>query len=119
MKNKQPPAIHVLVVEDDDDERELLAMLLQRQGMGVRMAASVGDALDALECRRFDVVLADYNLPDGTGTEMLREAKRRAILNGAKAVLCTAQSYPMRDPDVGLLRKPLDLRRLLSEACGA
>jgi DNA-binding response OmpR family regulator len=109
----------ILVIEDDTDERELLGALLSAQGFVLSLAASVTEALAAFGANHFCMVLADYNLPDGTGTGLLREAKRRGLLNGAVLYLCTAEMFAKPDAGVGLLRKPIDLRALMLAANAA
>jgi signal transduction histidine kinase/CheY-like chemotaxis protein len=51
--------VRVLVVDQDADGRDLLRTLLQRCGAAVQTVASVGDALEALEAWRPDVLVTD------------------------------------------------------------
>jgi len=75
----------VLIVEDDPEVRDLLALVLRDEGHRV-MTASDGPAALELVARgtiRPDIVLADYNLPDGMdGIEVaarLRADLRREV----------------------------------------
>jgi len=60
----------LLVVDDDDDLRELLVTGLGAQGYDVVGCASAEKALAALVDQRFDVILADLNLPGMNGIEL-------------------------------------------------
>jgi len=56
----------VLVVEDGLDLREILELTLSNAGFTVIVAASASDALARVkELPHLDLVLADFNLPDG------------------------------------------------------
>jgi two-component system CheB/CheR fusion protein len=66
----------ILVIEDDPDVRELLTLVLEREGHDVWTATDGAAALDLVAQRslRPEIILADYNLPGGmTG---LRAAAR-------------------------------------------
>src|SRR5437667_11913011 len=80
----------ILVVEDNDDVRQMMAVALQSQGHIVEEAADAGQALDRLRAGRFDVVLADYELPDQTGATMLSEASQSGVIGRATALIVTA-----------------------------
>ena len=66
---------------------------LSLQGSGFRVigeAATSAEALELVERRRPDVLLVDYNLPDGVGAELIRELRRRGVV--APALLMTAHA---------------------------
>lgn len=109
----------VLCVEDDEDARALLVLLFSRRGYAVSSSACLAEALDLLESHGFALILADYNLPDGTGTDLFREATRRGLVNDTVLYLVTAQQYPVRDEGVGLVHKPAALDELLEIAARA
>ena len=75
----------VLIVEDDPDVRDLLELLLQDEGHHVIAARDGRTALDLVSHGTLgpDIVLADYNLPNGMNgleiTVALREKFRRDI----------------------------------------
>ena len=81
------------------------------------MAANVREALVVLGDLRCDVLVSDIGLPDGSGLELLAEAKRRQPWK--KTVALTAHAQP--EKDLGLrsgfdayLMKPFDFDRLRS-----
>jgi two-component system, NtrC family, response regulator PilR len=66
----------VLVVEDEKDLVTTYERLLRRQGCSVVAVGTVHDGLAALDSRRFALVIADLRLPDGTGLDVVRSARR-------------------------------------------
>ena len=54
------------------------------------VASSARDALELVPRRRADVILVDYRLPDGLGTELVRELRRLGVTT--PAVVMTARA---------------------------
>jgi len=71
-----PP--RVLVVDDERSMRELLSIVLRRDGYEVLVAEDGAGALDVLGRTRVDVLITDIRMPAMNGVELLREAKRIA-----------------------------------------
>ena len=67
----------VLLVEDDEDGAMLMTMTLEREGAEVHHAASLAAALDALAGEGFEVLVADLELPDGTGVDLLTRCREQ------------------------------------------
>jgi signal transduction histidine kinase/ActR/RegA family two-component response regulator len=61
-----PPldGLRVLVLDQDREGRELLRAILQQRGAAVRTVSTVGDALEALESWRPDVLVSDGCSPE-------------------------------------------------------
>jgi len=70
-------ALHVLLVEDSVDAAETMKMVLEAYGWRVTHAASCSAALETARRDRFDVVLTDLGLPDGSGIEVGRQLSAR------------------------------------------
>ena len=67
----------ILVVEDEEGMREILELMLERMGYGVRLAPNGKSALTILEKNRFDLLLCDIRLGDITGLEVLKVARQK------------------------------------------
>ncbi len=61
----------VLIVDDEPDIRELLAMTLAKMDLQCVTAADVAEAKKCLREHTFFLCLADMNLPDGDGLELV------------------------------------------------
>lgn len=83
--------VTVLLVEDDSMVRGWVRLALE--GSEFRLAGEAGTAAEALELvsrRRPALLLVDYRLPDGRGTELVRDLRRGG--SSAPAVLMTANA---------------------------
>ena len=65
----------VLVVDDEADARDALVSLLERYGAEVRPAASVAEAMAALETDLPDVLISDLGMPGEDGYELIRRVR--------------------------------------------
>ncbi|HYM06100.1 MAG TPA: response regulator [Terriglobales bacterium] len=124
----QKPRLRVLFVEDNTADVELSCAQLEMAGF--RVEADVVDSAAAFEERvvskQYDIILADYQLPNwtGLGTIPILQRHKRVIpvimvsgsLGDEKAVACVksgAVDYVLKD---ALERLPLTVRRVLSDA---
>jgi signal transduction histidine kinase len=105
----------ILLVEDHADTSRLMARLLRGYGYDVRIANTQAAALQAAGEERFDCIISDIGLPDGSGLELMRQIKGR---HGVKGIALSG--YGMEDDvrksrDAGFdehLTKPVNLDRL-------
>ena len=72
--DRRPPRI--LVVDDERSMRELLAIVLRREGYEVLLAESGRAAVDLLEHEPVDLLISDIKMPDLSGVDVLRAAKK-------------------------------------------
>ena len=72
----------VLLVEDHLDTRQIMTRLLKRFGCVVVSAGTVAEALELAAAQTFDVLISDVGLPDGSGTDLMRELKSKYGLRG-------------------------------------
>src|SRR3989449_5669322 len=66
----------ILVVDDERSMRELLAIVLRREGYEVLLAENGRSAVEALEREPVDLLISDIKMPDMSGVDVLRAAKR-------------------------------------------
>jgi two-component system response regulator PilR (NtrC family) len=71
---RRPPRI--LVVDDERSMRELLAIVLRREGYEVLLADNGRTAIDLLEKEPVDLLISDIKMPDLSGVDVLRAAKQ-------------------------------------------
>jgi two-component system, NtrC family, response regulator PilR len=65
----------ILVVDDERSMREMLQIVLRRDGYEVVLAENGKEAVKQLHDEPFDLLLSDIRMPDITGVEVLRAAK--------------------------------------------
>ncbi|MBI2876081.1 MAG: response regulator [Candidatus Tectomicrobia bacterium] len=68
----------ILVVDDEKNTREALFYILTAASYQVETASDGAQALGILQRQSFDLVITDIKMPNETGIEILREAKKRA-----------------------------------------
>jgi two-component system, NtrC family, response regulator PilR len=66
----------ILVVDDERSMRELLAIVLRREGYEVLLAENGKSAIATLEHEPVDILISDIKMPDLSGVDVLRAAKR-------------------------------------------
>src|SRR2546429_1619596 len=69
-------APRILVVDDERSMRELLAIVLRREGYEVLLAENGKSAVATLERESVDLLISDIKMPDLSGVEVLRAAKQ-------------------------------------------
>jgi len=72
--DRRPPRI--LVVDDERSMREMLQIVLRREGYEVLLAENGRAAIDLLEREPVDILISDIKMPDLSGVDVLRAAKR-------------------------------------------
>jgi two-component system response regulator PilR (NtrC family) len=78
----------ILVVDDEPSMREMLRIVLRRDGYDVAVAANGTEAVDALGHEPVDLLISDIRMPDISGVDVLRAAKE--INRDIVAIMMTA-----------------------------
>ena len=106
----------ILVVDDDAQLREVVVCWLTSDGYIVEEVASVTEALAFVKAYTYDIVLLDWELPDGEGLTVCKYIRSHAA-NTAVLFLTGRNAIP--DKEMGLdsgaddyLTKPFDMREL-------
>lgn len=108
--------MRVLMVEDAVDLAEATHGQFAQNGIACDLAFSIADAQGFLDVQRYDALVLDINLPDGSGTELLQTLRRQG--NMAPVLMLTAQfsvddkvsAFSLGADDY--LVKPFDYREL-------
>jgi len=64
--------LDIALAEDNPTNQKVLSLVLHRAGHRVRLAGNGEELLDLLEARRFDLVVADIQMPEMSGIEALK-----------------------------------------------
>lgn len=67
--------MHIGIAEDDPDQQDLLRLWLEGAQHSVAAYGTVAQYIEALKRERFDMLLIDWMLPDGTGADLLQWAR--------------------------------------------
>jgi two-component system, chemotaxis family, chemotaxis protein CheY len=86
----------ILVVEDFASIRTFVCETLSRKGYETIGAADSKEAMAILNEKRghIDLVLTDYNMPDGTGYELLKKIKSNPATAKIPVIFLTTESNP-------------------------
>ncbi|MDK3018899.1 response regulator [Pseudodonghicola flavimaris] len=108
--------MRLLIVEDDDTLRDGLTVGLRLSGFSPEAVETCADARHALTLDRFEALVLDMMLPDGSGLDLLREL--RAAGSDLPVLILTARDG-LEDRVAGLdtgaddyLGKPFELQEL-------
>jgi two-component system chemotaxis response regulator CheY len=83
-----------LVVDDSRAVRMILARTLKELGFEVREAANGREALEVIETEKNAVtlVLADWNMPEVNGLELLKQLRQKPDLSSLVVVMVTTET---------------------------
>ncbi|MDN3670014.1 sigma-54 dependent transcriptional regulator [Echinicola jeungdonensis] len=76
---------NILLIEDDLTYSKIIKTFLEKHGFNITSTTKISDAYALIEKEKFNLVITDYRLPDGTGMEVLeniiaKNAEIRVIL---------------------------------------
>jgi two-component system chemotaxis response regulator CheY len=86
----------ILIVEDFASIRTFVCETLNRKGYDTIGAGSSKEAITILgeKNEEIDLVLTDYNMPDGTGYELLKKIKSNPATARIPVIFLTTESNP-------------------------
>ncbi|MCX6119972.1 MAG: response regulator transcription factor [Proteobacteria bacterium] len=107
----------ILFVEDDLDLQQSLKQYLEKEKYSLYVCSSVKEA-EAKLSLDWDLLLVDWNLPDGEGIDLIRRVR---LLNDARPVVLLTARTELVDKVLGLelgasdyICKPFEPRELLA-----
>ena len=75
-------AFRILLVDDHQDTLEFMSRFLTLSGHEIVTASSYGEALSIGQQQRFDLVISDIGLPDGSGYELMHALQASSPVKG-------------------------------------
>lgn len=76
MGQEKIPMKKILLVEDDLTYSRIVKTFLEKNGFQVETTTKVKEAQQMTGNGKFDLIIADFRLPDGTGMELLQWSKK-------------------------------------------
>lgn len=113
----------ILIVDDDPEVAAFLTKAMEKAEFAVTTASNCSDAIDKLASVDFDLLLADINLPDASGTEILRRTKE--LNKSTEIILITgapdleAAVAAMKNGAFDYLSKPVEIDKLFATTSAA
>jgi len=106
-------SVSILLVEDDAEARQVTAEMLEVLGYRVESVVTAEEALALVPTRKFDVLLADINLPGMSGIDLAKMVTQ--ILPAICVIFVSGYGYLLAektDFKFTLLPKPYRLAQL-------
>jgi two-component system response regulator HydG len=107
-------AKRILLLEDDESLAELLVLILRSGGYSVDLALTMAQAEQRFADQGYELVVADWRLPDGDGIEFADRAAER----GMKTAVLTGYAFQMPPEKADrheVWMKPMRPRELIAE----
>jgi DNA-binding response OmpR family regulator len=117
--HSQPgPPRRILVVDDEPEMRQLITNSLAREGYQVDVAEDGAAAWEALQVRRYDLMITDNSMPKITGIALVKKLRGQS---SALPVVMASGTIPTeelkRHPSLGIsaiLLKPFSIEEMLN-----
>ena len=112
-------SVNILVIEDEPDIRRNLEYNLGREGFNASSVGSLDEANEKLKSKKFDLILLDLMLPDGSGLDLCKKIKSNSETETTPIIILTAKDDEV-DKVVGFelgaddyVTKPFSVRELI------
>lgn len=107
----------ILIVDDEKGQRDILNLILKKEGYDIVDVSSVREALDQLDRHEFDLIMTDLQMPGQSGLELLEhvladDPQQCVILMTAHGSVDSAVEA-MRKGAFDYLEKPLERDNLV------
>lgn len=110
---------HVLAVDDSKVMRDMMKVVLEKNGHTVVTAEDGFEALDAVNKDSFDVIFSDINMPKMSGIALVEKIRKLAGYEHTPILMATTESADYRKKKAkaggatGWLEKPLTEARII------
>lgn len=108
-----------MIVDDEQDFREMINLMMQKEGFETEMAEDGTDFLKKIDSFQPDIVTLDVMMPGLTTREILEKLKEKK--SKPKIILLTVVRFPDEEKEkifkvgniVDYIKKPFDLDNLM------
>ena len=111
--------VNILVIEDEPDIRRNLEYNLGREGFNASSVGTLDEAYKKIKSKKFDLILLDLMLPDGSGLDLCKKIKSNSETEATPIIILTAKDDEV-DKVVGFelgaddyVTKPFSVRELI------
>jgi CheY-like chemotaxis protein len=113
----------ILIVEDNCVMADIMRFNFKRAGFDVTLAGNGCEGLERLRERQFDLIVADYQMPQMNGEEFCRRLREDPRHAATPTFLCTAKGFEIDTVQLSeelritrILTKPFSPRELIAAA---
>ncbi len=112
------PKLRILLAEDDLSNQLVTRRMLEKQAHSVACVGTGKEALAALECETFDLILMDVRMPEMDGSDATREIRQDERFRDIPIIALTAHAMAgdrerfLEAGMDGYLSKPIDMEEL-------
>lgn len=110
----------ILIAEDDEKLADNIADFLKRSEFSVDTAYSVDEAVSMIETFEYDLIILDWEFPDGAGTNIISSFRKNGgltpilMLTGKSSIEDKEKAFEIGADDY--LTKPFFMRELIARA---
>ena len=120
--DEDTPGWQILLADDNIVNQRLAAALLEKHNHTVVVANNGKEALEALACQRFDVILMDVQMPEMDGIEATAAIREKEQQSGTHIPIIAMTAYAMKGDRECFLQagmddyisKPIDVKQLFA-----
>ena len=87
---------NIMILEDDVDLAEGIELSLQSEELSFVTCSTINDARVAMKEQKFDLLIIDINLPDGSGLDFCREIRQK--------ILCPIALLTAKDMELDIVK---------------
>lgn len=92
---QQPGPLNILVAEDNDINRRVVQIVLERLGHAADFVENGMDAVEAVDLKRYDLILMDMLMPGMDGIEATRRIHEKTAREDRPVIIAmTASAMP-------------------------
>jgi len=96
VRSAEVPTMTIMVVDDFDMIRELVSLILRKEGHEVLESRNGREALDLLSDNKIDLLITDLNMPEMDGIELVKTVRSRPGLGFVPIVMISSEILEAR-----------------------
>ena len=96
IRSAEVPTMTIMVVDDFDVIRDLVSLILRKEGHEVLESRNGREALDLLSDNKIDMLITDLNMPEMDGIELVKTVRSRPGMGFVPIVMISSEILEAR-----------------------
>lgn len=96
IRSAEVPTMTIMVVDDFDVIRDLVSLILRKEGHEVLESRNGREALDLLSNNKIDMLITDLNMPEMDGIELVKTVRSRPGMGFVPIVMISSEILETR-----------------------